>query len=54
VILPRQNERDLEDVPAELRREMEFVLVDTAEEVLARAREPQATAALVPSNGKAA
>jgi ATP-dependent Lon protease len=54
VILPRQNERDLEDVPAELRREMEFVLVDTAEEVLARALEPQATAALVPSNGKAA
>ena len=34
VILPRRNEGDLEDVPAELRAELEFVLVDTAEEVL--------------------
>jgi ATP-dependent Lon protease len=41
IILPRQNERDLEDVPEELRRELEFVLVDTAEEVLANALQPQ-------------
>ena len=34
VILPRRNERDLEDVPEELRRDIQFVLVDTAEEVL--------------------
>jgi ATP-dependent Lon protease len=54
VILPRQNERDLEDVPAELRREMEFVLADTAEEVLARALEPRAIIASELSNGKAA
>jgi ATP-dependent Lon protease len=39
VILPRQNERDLEDVPVDLRSELELVLVDTAEEVLARALE---------------
>ena len=31
VMLPRQNERDLEDVPAELRRDLEFVLADTAD-----------------------
>jgi ATP-dependent Lon protease len=54
VILPRQNERDLEDVPAELRQEMEFVLVDTAEEVLARALEGQVVVARAPSNGRSA
>ena len=37
VILPRHNERDLEDVPADLRGELEFVLVDAGEQVLARA-----------------
>jgi ATP-dependent Lon protease len=37
VILPKQNERDLEDVPAELRSQMTFVLADTAVDVLARA-----------------
>ncbi len=39
VILPKQNRRDLEDVPAELRDQMEFVFADTAEEVLERALE---------------
>jgi ATP-dependent Lon protease len=42
VILPRRNEADLDDVPPELRGEMEFVLVDTADEVLAAALEPAA------------
>jgi ATP-dependent Lon protease len=37
VILPQRNERDLEDVPADVRREMEFVPVDTAEQVLEHA-----------------
>jgi ATP-dependent Lon protease len=37
VILPQRNERDLEDVPAELRREMSFVFVDDAGEVLRHA-----------------
>jgi ATP-dependent Lon protease len=37
VILPQENERDLEDVPEEVRRELEFILVDAAEEVVARA-----------------
>jgi ATP-dependent Lon protease len=37
VILPRRNERDLEDVPDEVRRDLAFVLVDNAEEVLDQA-----------------
>jgi ATP-dependent Lon protease len=37
VILPRRNERDVEDVPEELRREMRFVFVDDAEDVLRHA-----------------
>ena len=40
VILPRWNERDIEDVPAELRRELSFVFVDDAEEVLRHALAP--------------
>jgi ATP-dependent Lon protease len=34
VILPRRNERDLEDIAPELRQELEFVFVDTVDEVL--------------------
>lgn len=34
VVLPRQNEPDLDDVPAELRQELKVVLVDTIEQVL--------------------
>ncbi|HUG36643.1 MAG TPA: endopeptidase La [Candidatus Limnocylindrales bacterium] len=37
VILPRRNERDTEDVPEEVRRELAFVFVDDAEEVLRQA-----------------
>jgi len=37
--LPHANERDVEDVPVELRQELELVLVDSAEEVLAKALE---------------
>jgi ATP-dependent Lon protease len=40
VILPRRNERDIEDVPEQLRREMRFVLVDEAEDVLRHALVP--------------
>jgi ATP-dependent Lon protease len=49
VILPRHNERDLEDVPPEVRRDLEFVLVDTAEEVLEQTLTP-----LPVSTGKSA
>jgi ATP-dependent Lon protease len=34
VILPRENEVDLEDLPAETKRELEFIPVDSIEEVL--------------------
>ena len=37
VILPQRNARDLEDVPEELRRDMEFIFADSAEEVVPRA-----------------
>jgi predicted ATP-dependent protease len=33
VIMPRENEPDLAELPAETRRELEFVLVDSIEEV---------------------
>ena len=37
VILPRRNERDLDDIPPELRSEMETIFVDTVDEVLEHA-----------------
>jgi len=41
VILPRQNEKDLEDVPEEVLEELEIVLVDRIHEVFDTALEPQ-------------
>jgi ATP-dependent Lon protease len=43
VILPSRNERDLEEVPEELRRELSFVFVDDADEVLRHALTPNPT-----------
>jgi ATP-dependent Lon protease len=40
VILPRRNEHDIEDIPEELRKQLRFVLVDDAEEVLRHALTP--------------
>jgi ATP-dependent Lon protease len=40
VILPRRNEHDLEDVPKDVRKELELVLVDGVDEVLRRALKP--------------
>jgi ATP-dependent Lon protease len=37
LILPARNERDVEDVPEELRRELTFIFVDDADEVLRHA-----------------
>ena len=42
VILPRDNEGDLEEVPAEVRAQMTFVPVERIEQVLERALEPAA------------
>jgi ATP-dependent Lon protease len=40
VFLPRRNERDLKDVPQDVRKELELVLVDRVDEVLDRALTP--------------
>ena len=37
VIIPRENERDLKDLPAQIKKSLEFVLVDHMDEVLATA-----------------
>ncbi len=42
IILPRRNEKDLEDVPDAIRQSMRFVFVDTIEQVLETALEPPA------------
>jgi ATP-dependent Lon protease len=34
VVLPRENEGDLEELPPETRKELEFVLVDSIDEVI--------------------
>jgi ATP-dependent Lon protease len=41
VILPRRNEADLEDVPAEVKDKIRFVLADSADDVLREAFPPQ-------------
>jgi ATP-dependent Lon protease len=40
VILPKRNETDLEDLPEELRRDLEFVLVDRVQDVIEAALMP--------------
>jgi ATP-dependent Lon protease len=40
LIIPRRNEPDIEDIPGHLRKRMEFVPVDSVDEVLAAALEP--------------
>jgi ATP-dependent Lon protease len=42
VILPKRNEKDLEDVPANVREEMQFQFVETMDDVLDVALEPPA------------
>jgi len=37
VILPRKNEKDLRDIPDEVRKQMKLVLVDSMDQVLAAA-----------------
>jgi ATP-dependent Lon protease len=50
VVLPRRNEGDLEEVPPEVREAMEFVLVDTIDEVWQQALP---SAVIAPVAGKA-
>ena len=44
VILPKRNERDIEDVPEELRKQLRFIFVDDASEVLQHALTPSPAA----------
>jgi ATP-dependent Lon protease len=46
LILPRHNERDVEDVPAEVRADLRFVFVDDAAEVVRQALTTSEHAAL--------
>jgi ATP-dependent Lon protease len=46
VILPRRNEKDLEGIPEDVRKDIKFVLVDTVDEVFAHALTP------VPGGGR--
>ncbi len=54
IILPKRNEADLEDVPETVREQMNFVLVDTVDEVLEAALcpEPLEEEATVPAVGR--
>ena len=45
VILPRENEGDLSELPAETREELEFVLADAIQDVLAAALDGEASSA---------
>ncbi len=40
IIMPKRNEKDLEDLPDAVRAEMQFIFVDTIDEVLQHALEP--------------
>lgn len=44
VILPKRNEKDLEEVPESVRKEMNFIFVETIDEVLRYALEPSSAA----------
>jgi ATP-dependent Lon protease len=41
IILPKRNEKDLEDIPDAMRQEMQFIFVDTIDQVLEHALEPR-------------
>jgi ATP-dependent Lon protease len=45
IILPKRNEKDLEDVPDAVRQQLHFVFADTIEQVLETALEPSSDAA---------
>jgi ATP-dependent Lon protease len=44
VLLPRRNEADLDDIPADLRKEMQLVLIESIDEVLREALTPRVAA----------
>ncbi|HVH62830.1 MAG TPA: endopeptidase La [Candidatus Dormibacteraeota bacterium] len=46
VLLPKRNDADLDDIPADLRKEIHFVLVESIDQVLREALAPRRSAAL--------
>jgi ATP-dependent Lon protease len=54
VLLPRRNEADLDDIPSDLRKEMQLVLVESIDEVLREALTPRLVSASASSNGSGA
>jgi ATP-dependent Lon protease len=46
VLLPSHNEADLDDIPADLRKQMQFVMLESIDQVLREALVPRRTAAL--------
>jgi len=51
VLLPKRNEADLDDVPADLRKDMQLVLVESIDEVLREALKAGRASAAARSNG---
>ena len=51
VILPKRNEADLDDIPADLRRQIEFVMVESIDEVLKQALARDDVPAKAATNG---
>lgn len=39
ILLPKENEKDIEEIPLNVKKKLEFVLVDKAEEVIGEALE---------------
>jgi ATP-dependent Lon protease len=56
VILPSENERDLEDIPVDVREQMEFSLVESMDEVVSLALDgtivPYSAKQKIPETGK--
>jgi ATP-dependent Lon protease len=52
LIIPRRNERDIDDIPEVLRRKMKFTLVDSVDEVLDAALQKRARRSPPPNPGK--
>ena len=48
VIIPKQNEKDLEEIPKNVRKEMNFILADTLDEVIKSALKAKSAGRVVP------
>jgi ATP-dependent Lon protease len=54
VMLPARNRRDYDDIPEEVRQQLEFVWLERVEEAVAAALEPAAKASATSQNGATA